>query len=160
MKHPDAKPDCERCKGKGILDDGETSPVYIDCECTKRHKKGDEMSEIEDKKTYVFYGCSDDTFGEYNITNDDYDNCASNEPIRWRLKDSNGYGYFIDGQYSEKQSGCWSIRVEPIEENRNPNWPMRFANPSEYRATPYSMVLVVDAPCDATLVSLEREGGE
>lgn len=31
-------------------------------------------------KRLEFYGCSDDTFGEYGVTGDDVDNCGSRYP--------------------------------------------------------------------------------
>lgn len=33
-------------------------------------------------KTLKFEGYSDDTFGEYGVTNQDVDNCATMEPIQ------------------------------------------------------------------------------
>ena len=33
-------------------------------------------------KTLKFMGYSDDTFGEYGVTNDDIDNCGSGDPIQ------------------------------------------------------------------------------
>jgi hypothetical protein len=36
-------------------------------------------------KTLRFEGYSDDTFGEYAVTRDDYDNCASGEPVEFLI---------------------------------------------------------------------------
>jgi len=115
-------------------------------------------------KTYIFAGFSDDTFGEYAITKDDYDNCASGKPIAWILSTPDGNGFVISGQYSPNQSGGWSIAVEPVEADSPcnegyPYWPMRFANPigHEIRPAHYSMVLEIDAPDDAVLVCMERK---
>ena len=117
-------------------------------------------------KTYIFAGFSDDTFGEYAITKDDYDNCASGKPIAWKLTTPDGNGFYISGQYSPHHSGGWSISVEPIETDgaeieidTYPFWPMRFASPVGHKIGPalYSMVLEIDAPDDAVLVCMERK---
>lgn len=101
--------------------------------------------------TYCFNGYSDDTFGEYGVTNDDYDNCASGKPIRWRLTDEQGNGLLVIGQY-----GCngadWLIGVEPLDDGPLPPWPIRI----EQSDVPYSPALIIEAPDRCSLVCLER----
>lgn len=103
-------------------------------------------------KTFRFEGHSDDTFGfECGATGDDYDNCASGKPIRWRVVDADGGGYLVTGQYSVDETGCWSIAVAPVDEGRAPPWPMRLS------VEGYTMVLEVDATDDATCECLEAK---
>jgi len=53
---------------------------------------------------FKFEGCSDDTFGEYGVTNDDYDNCASGEPIRFQLTMPDGAGIIVtNGKRNKKK---------------------------------------------------------
>lgn len=108
-------------------------------------------------KKYIFSGRSDDTFGEYETSKDDYDNCASGEPIKFELKDANGFGFFVAGQYSPNGSGCWSIAVEPIDEDKYPDWEIKFVSPSDHNPCPYTMLLSIEAPDDAILTCLSRD---
>ena len=59
-----------------------------------------------------FEGHSDDTFGEVEHFREDYDNCASGEPIEWLVKDSStGLGVVVTGQFCPGSSGSWMIGV-------------------------------------------------
>lgn len=108
-----------------------------------------------------FHGYSDDTFGEYGRTKDDFDNCASGKPIDWAVTDASGCGVLVSGQYG-KHNSCWSIAVTPWsdeEEPATPPWPMRIEPPTG-EDTPYSPVLVIEAPEGVTVRCLQRsEGG-
>ena len=96
-------------------------------------------------KTLTFRGHSDDTFGEYNITNSDVDNCASYAPIQCKLVSAEGQMYVI-GQYSRANNGCWDIGISPIAEDVPlPNWSMCFFTED------YSTVFRIVVPDDTTL---------
>lgn len=43
-----------------------------------------------------FYGYSDDTFGEYGLTNEDVDNCGCCEPIQCMI-DCGNKGHYSSG---------------------------------------------------------------
>lgn len=112
-------------------------------------------------KTFKFGGYSDDTFGEVTPRGDDYDNCASDTPIRWLLfSASEGVGVVIVGQHAPfEHADGWLVGVAPHDPTGEdlpiPPWPMRFEQPSE-RISSYTPVLVIDAPDDAELSCLER----
>ena len=103
----------------------------------------------------IFYGNSDDTFGEYGRTNVDHDNCANGEPITFRVVAHTSGGteqLFVVGQYAPIPSGgaCWMVGVAPVEEDALPDWPM-VIRPAD---NGYSYALILDAPENAT-VTLE-----
>ena len=109
-------------------------------------------------KTYAFEGYSDDTFGEYAVTNDDYDNCANGKPIEYLLRDTEtGQGVVIRGQYDNPEGG-WVVGVgtyDPCSEDSPiPDWPMRVLPSTR---TPYSPRLEIDAPDSCELVCLTSE---
>ena len=33
FEHPDADPDCDRCKGHGLLDEGDFACILVECPC-------------------------------------------------------------------------------------------------------------------------------
>lgn len=107
-------------------------------------------------KTLIFSGSSDDTFGHQS---DDYDNCASGEPITFQIKrgeDEDFEGLFVIGQYGiKKLPGVWSIGIAPIDEDCPlPDWEM------EWSAQSYSTVLKIKVPGDCEIKCLNRaEGG-
>lgn len=74
---------------------------------------------------FKFEGCSDDTFGEYGVTGQDVDNCASLEPIQC-VVDAGRHGRLqVVGQYSKASchNGCWMIGVSKVEEgDAFPDW--------------------------------------
>lgn len=107
------------------------------------------MTKTEAMKTLKFKGYSDDTFGEYGITQDDYDNCATCEPIQCIVDCGEKGRIMVIGQYSHCDSGCWSIGISKVDENDTfPNWNYRFENPGNS----YSLELLIDLPCsDFTL---------
>lgn len=95
-----------------------------------------------------FFGYSDDTFGEYGITGQDFDNCGSGKPIQC-LVDCKEHGrVLIIGQYL--QNGCWMAGACKVEgEDIFPDWPISISQSEE---TPYSVELTVEIPeCDFTL---------
>ena len=106
-------------------------------------------------KTFKFEGCSDDTFGEYAITSDDFDNCASGDPIKYRLATPDGAGIVITGQHSPEpdDSGCWMIGVNLIDEDKPVDWKI-LTTPAHKRSRNQ---LIVEAPDDAELTCLTRE---
>lgn len=112
---------------------------------------------MTETKRYVFEGGSDDTFGEYSITQDDYDNCASGEPIRWKLSLPDGSGLLVVGVYATNAlvspADGWMIGVATLLENRPVDWPVMM-EPSHGG---YRNRLIVEAPVEARLVCLTRE---
>jgi hypothetical protein len=103
---------------------------------------------------YRFEGHSDDTFGEYGVTNDDYDNCASGKPIRWELRHGEDV-VIVFGQHCPEPASGWLIGVARGHDDDDqplPDWPMRFER-GEY---PYSPALLIDSPEGTTLRCLER----
>lgn len=91
-----------------------------------------------------FYGNSDDTFGEYGVTDDDYDNCASGKPIAYKVSASDGE-LIVVGQYAPRptDSGCWMIGVMLVEDKPLPPWIITFESQHEY-----SHALAIEAPDD------------
>lgn len=93
-----------------------------------------------------FEGCSDDIFGEYGLTGDDVDNCASFEPIQC-IVDCGEFGrLMVIGQYSEAScnNGCWMIGVSKVDEFDDfPNWNMRLRESAE---AGYSVALEINLP--------------
>lgn len=114
--------------------------------------------ESELTKTLQCEGGSDDTFGVYGAgPHDDFDNCASGDPIVFRVRsESDGGAMLVIGQYGVGPSGGWLIGVAPDDteddETPIPNWPMRF----ERSARDYSPRLVIEAPADVTVHHVER----
>jgi hypothetical protein len=109
-------------------------------------------------KTLRFEGCSDDTFGEYGVTNEDYDNCASGKPIEFFVSAGDDCMVVV-GQYCPGQCGGWLIGVShykatDADEHHLPEWPMRF----ERGARPYSPALIIEAPDDVEIRCLTTEG--
>lgn len=103
-------------------------------------------------KPLIFRGYSDDTFGEYGRTNDDYDNSANGDLIVFKVHVPNALdlGLYVWGHYSPKggpQTGCWVIGVQQLDEGIPlPSWPMRFETHKEGDRIYYSPNLIIDAP--------------
>lgn len=106
----------------------------------------------------IFEGYSDDTFGEYGFTQDDYDCCASGALIVFSVT-SESEGMHVVGQYGgdgwpDECPACWFIGVQPIEDGVSiPKWPMRF----ELADNGYSPRLIVDAPEGVKVRCLNRK---
>ena len=60
-----------------------------------------------------FSGYGDDTFGEYNLTGEDYDNCGfqKTHPLYYRLRRERGK-LMVTGQYLK---GCWAVGISKVE---------------------------------------------
>lgn len=95
-----------------------------------------------------FEGYSEDTFGEYGITGEDVDNCASMEPIQC-IVDCGQFGrIMVIGQYSKAScyNGCWMIGVSKVDEYDDfPEWDMKITQSGE---SEYSTMLVIDLPTE------------
>jgi hypothetical protein len=108
--------------------------------------------------TLRFEGYSDDTFGEVQHFGDDYDNCASGNPIEY-LVEAGGLGMVVTGQHCPGHSGGWLIGVanyDPQAEDRDfPRWPMRI-EPQQFR-NGFRPSLVIEAPDDVTIRCLQRD---
>lgn len=99
-------------------------------------------------KVLEFYGSSDDTFGEYGLTNEDVDNCASYKPIMCKLVSTDGEMVVI-GQYDRFRNGCWDIGVSQVDKHTPiPNWRMEFCTASNG----YSSLLRLVVPYDTRLI--------
>lgn len=103
-----------------------------------------------------FEGYSDDTFGEYQHTNDDYDNCASGKPIEWLVQAPNGDAMIVFGQYEPGSAGGWVIGVGTKGDQGVPPWPMHLTSGER----PYSPALHIAAPTGTTIRCLQREGSD
>lgn len=110
-------------------------------------------------KTLIFGGYSDDTFGEITPGGDDFDNCANGKPIEWLVESkSTGESLLVVGQYAPGSAYGWLLGVAPAgpnDEDPIPTWPYRL-RPPRGNERPYSPVLEVDVPSDATLRCLQR----
>jgi hypothetical protein len=97
----------------------------------------------------LFYGNSDDTFGEYGRTQVDHDNCGTGEPIVFRVA-TGAAALFVVGQYAPILAGgaCWLVGVAPVEENIFPSWEIAIIGSA---ANGYSPTLQICAPADATV---------
>lgn len=91
---------------------------------------------------------SDDTFGEYNLSGYDLDNCGSGKPMQCLIKSSEGSMY-VTAQYGSLFSnGCWNMGVMPFsEEDGIPNWLIRVVKGE----SPYSPCIEIEAPDDVEL---------
>ena len=107
--------------------------------------------------TLRFEGHSDDTFGEYGLTNDDYDNCASGKPIEYLVLDpATRLAVVVVGQHCPGSATGWMIGAAPSTDDweRVPDWPMRF-EPNGYENR-----LVIEAPAGVAVRCLTRERGD
>lgn len=117
-------------------------------------------------KTLRFEGHSDDTFGEYGVTNDDYDNCASGKPIEYVITSpsSPGVGLVVTGQHCPGSSHSWLIGVASYDPEFNdyalPAWPARFVPDLRRAAGQRNPVLEIDVPSDFVLRCLQRDGAD
>ena len=115
----------------------------------------------EKMKTLRFEGYGDDTFGQYGVTNKDYDNCASGTPIQCIVDCGSQGRVMVVGQYSRItcDNGCWMIGISKVEEDD-------FLPDSNYRYCradmSYSPALRMDVPDDFRLIWFddERKVGE
>jgi hypothetical protein len=110
------------------------------------------MSDTFDTFRVICEGSSDDTFGVYGGgINADYDNCASGEPIAFRIT-GGGESLVVVGQYAPGPCGGWLVGVAPDGEDDTPipEWPMRFTRSER----PYSPALVIEVPADAEVTYL------
>ncbi len=113
--------------------------------------------------TLRFEGHSDDTFGEVDHFQDDFDNCASGKPIEYLVRDpATGLGVVVTGQHCPGKSGSWMIGVANYDPNYSdadfPRWPMRI-EPQAYR-NGFQPSLVIEAPAGVTLTCLTRSNDE
>lgn len=108
--------------------------------------------------TLRFEGYSDDTFGEYAHTNDDFDNCASGKPIDWLVTvPGQDLGLVVTGQYGRRDDVAgWQIAVGSYDpehaDTALPEWPMRFVRGER----DYSPALIIEAPDGVKVTCLNR----
>jgi hypothetical protein len=96
-------------------------------------------------KTLKFMGYSDDTFGEYGVTNEEIDNCGSCKPIQCVIN-AGDTALIVTGQYSRFGTGTWDIGISLfVEEYNLPDWAIRTSFED------YTTVLEIDVPDDFEL---------
>lgn len=96
-------------------------------------------------KTLMFKGYSDDTFGEYGVTNEDVDNCGSGDPIQC-VVNAGDTGLIVTGQYDRAGTGSWDIGISLLDEDLTPpDWAIRTSFED------YTTVIEIDVPDDFTL---------
>jgi len=104
-------------------------------------------------KTLRFEGYSDDTFGELT-TREDYDNCASGEPIIFKVWSGQANdGLYVFGQYCPGPLTGWMIgvgRLNDDDDQHMPDWPIRLQSGID-RDRSYSPQLIIDAPDDVII---------
>lgn len=118
-----------------------------------------ELEEQRETALLVFAGYSDDTFGEYALTNDDFDNSASGKPIEWLVTAPDGEQLLVVGQYCPGAANGWLVGVARYgddDEADMPEWPMSIG-PGERS---YSPALLLSAPVGSTIRCLQREDDE
>lgn len=96
-------------------------------------------------QTLKFHGYSDDTFGEYGVTNQDCDNCASGKLIQCVVDCGERGRIMVVGQYSDvsMDSGCWLVGLTKVDEDDElPDWNFRY----EKSDCGYSPALLMDLP--------------
>lgn len=112
-------------------------------------------------KRLRFHGYSDDTFGEYGVTDIDHDDCATSSHRAFRVA-AEGQSIIVVGVFSPKHTpGSWvvGVQIDPVDGDGGgslPDWPMRFV-PS---GRPYSPALEIDAPDDVTVTLLRDRKGD
>lgn len=99
-------------------------------------------------KTLKFEGGSDDTFGEYGITQEEVDNSSRNSPIQCVISSKEG-SLVVVGHYNiHPNDGCWTIGISLLNEGESmPSWSTRFT----MRDCNYSPTLEIDVPDDFKL---------
>lgn len=109
-------------------------------------------------KTLIFGGSSDDTFGEITPRGDDYDNCASGEPIEYLITSaSEQRSMLVVGQYCPGHATGWVVGVGRADEDDDkplPDWDVRITASER----PYSPALHVVVPDDAVIECWQRRG--
>jgi hypothetical protein len=105
-------------------------------------------------KQFKFESYSDDTFGEYGITDDDFNSCADDTPISYKLSTPDGTGIIVTGRFSPDTdvSGCWEIGVHAIDDEKPVDWKISM----NLAQKAYRNQLIVIAPDDAELICLNR----
>lgn len=97
-------------------------------------------------KILEFEGSSDDTFGCDEL---DYDNCASGDPIVFRVL-AEGVGLVVSGEFAPEFAGGWRVGVATYDPEGDdlplPEWPIRIV-PGKHAT--YSPRLIIEAPDDA-----------
>lgn len=111
-------------------------------------------------RTLKFYGCGDDTFGEYGLTGEDVDNCASCEPIQCVI-DCGEHGRLMAiGQYSRASNGngCWMVGISKVEEyDEFPDWEIHAGYCAEVE---YSAELFIEIPVGDFSLTWYRNGAK
>lgn len=105
-------------------------------------------------KKFIFNGNSDDTFGEYNETNIDYDNCASGSPIQYKLVNSDGAGVVVTGLYGHSfhVGHGWTIGVNTLDEDKPIDWSFDLSPSHEG----YRNKLTITTPDDVVLELIDQ----
>lgn len=95
-------------------------------------------------KVLKFYGYSDDTFGEYGITHEDVDNCASLESIQCIVDCKDKGRIMVIGQYSAANNGCWMVGISKVDEEDDfPDWKIQITEAPDCE---YSIMATIEIP--------------
>lgn len=97
-------------------------------------------------KKLEFYGYSDDTFGEYGLTGQDIDNCASLEPIQCIIDCGAAGRIMVIGQYSKGScnNGCWMVGISKVNEDDDfPKWSIQIAQSTD---SEHSSMAIIEIP--------------
>lgn len=103
-------------------------------------------------KKYIFEGYSDDTFGEYGISQIDHCDNGERSIREFIVSRPNGEGVLITGQYN--RAGMWHIGMSLLNEDKpldKAAWQISFEQNEE---AAYRNRLIVNAPDDAWIRSL------
>lgn len=103
-----------------------------------------------------FQGHSDDTFGEYGVSQIDADNNANGKPIVFRVTSLDAglrvYGFYGGVHFPPHSPPCWIIGIQQLDEDVPiPDWPIKF----ETADSGYSPVLVIEVS-DTFTIELMR----
>ncbi len=96
-------------------------------------------------KTLKFHGYSDDTFGEYGVTDQDCDNCSNGKPIQCIVDCGELGRVLVVGQYGNvsMDNGCWLVGMTKAGEYDDlPDWNFRYGE----SGCGYSPALLMDLP--------------
>lgn len=99
----------------------------------------------------TFEGYSDDTFGECAHFKDDFDNCASGEPIEFSVIDkSTGRGLIVVGQFCPGSSHGWLIGAS-VYDPEGEDWDYPDGWGLRHEQNSYRGRLVVEIPDGADI---------
>lgn len=112
-------------------------------------------------KRLRFEGYSDDTFGEYGVTNIDHDDCATSTHRAFRVSSGTDAVVVVGVHAPKGTPGAWMIGIQMDNQDGDfggalPAWPIRFVRADR----PYTPALEIDAPDDVVVeLLIDKKGG-